>query len=134
MPVPIPMPVFTPFVWEYNEEKYTQLKNASFRDKKERNKYFRELIKYLNKNCSEATEHKIDYGAINVSCKIEGTVNLKVQSCSLSTSIESPSVGVYDWLDEDFFLISSDNGTKIRISAEEMKSETYSEKLSKLFN
>ena len=132
--MPIPMPIFTPFVWQYNEEKYTQLKNASFRDKKERNKYFRELVKYLDKNILSKTEHIIDYGAINFSCKFEGTVNLKVQSCSLSTSIESPNVGIYDWLDEDFFVISLENETKIRISAEEMKSETYSEKLSKLFN
>jgi hypothetical protein len=132
--MPIPMPIFTPFVWQYNEEKYTQLKNASFRDKKERNKYFRELVKYLDKNILSKTEHIIDYGAINVSCKFEGTVNLKVQSCSLSTSIESPNVGIYDWLDEDFFVISLENETKIRITAEEMKSEIYSEKLSKLFN
>ena len=132
--MPIPMPIFTPFVWQYNEEKYTQLKSASFRDKKERNKYFRELVKYLDKNILSKTEHTIDYGAINVSCKFEGTVNLKVQSCSLSTAIESPNVGIYDWLDEDFFVISLENDSKIRIGALEMKSETYSEKLSKLFN
>lgn len=132
--MPIPMPVFTPFVWEYNQEKYTALKAASFRDKKERNKYFRELVKYLNKNILSENEYNIDYGAINVSCKIEGSTNIKIQSCSLSTSIESPTVGVYDWLDEDFFVISLENGTKIKISAVEMKAAAYEEKLSKLFN
>ncbi len=130
----IPIPVISKKVWNYNEEKYMKLKNASYRDKKERNKFFRCLIHTMKKNLFLETEPEIKYENLTISCSIETYNIFNVKSVNYSTCIESKEVGVYDWLDEDFFSISMNGGQALLIGAEDMKNGSYEILISKLLD
>ena len=94
--------------WNYSEMIWKRAKDSSFANQRETLKYFRLFIKDFCRILKiSKSDIQIDKsGKTHRAILISNEQKYEIKHIEMKQSIESPKVGVYDWLKEDIFRLS----------------------------
>lgn len=130
----IPMPILDKPIWSYNDEKYRRMKLSSYINKKDRTEAFKFFVSSIE-SMIKAKECNMTFDKNKMNAQLKtSTDTVIIKYIEMSTSIETPIIGEYAWLDQDFFSVHKVGKDEcLMFDAFDVKNRNYSKPLSNYF-